>query len=313
MFSGVLALTSAAPAFAQPAPVSEATKDAARNSYRAAEMKLKEGNYALALQYYSQAESILPVPATKYKIALCHDRLGHAADALKWYQAFLDSGPPPKMADFVTDARARILALGQSVVGQIRVAVTPYNAPRLSVSVDGGPPQSVATALRASPGRHRLVVQADGFNPTVIDVDVTPGGVRDVPVQLVPGAVAQVPVGPQPVRTRRSNVPSYVLFGVTGVGAILGGVFGGLALGAKSSFNKHPFGDTTDANNEQTYARVSDASFGVAIVAGVTGLVLILTNRPQPVAGSVSPLGHRAFVTPYAGPNGGGLTGGLSF
>ena len=62
----------------------------------------------------------------------------------------------------------------------------------------------------------------------------------------------------------------------------------------------------------QTDAKVADAAFGVAIAAGVAGLVLILTN-PRQVSGAVTPPSHRAFVTPYAGPNGGGLTGGLSF
>ena len=88
VFSGLLALAGAAPALAQPGGVvTDAVKNDARNNYRAAELKLKEGNFALALQYYTAAENILPVPNTKYKIGLCNDRLGNSAEAVRWYQA----------------------------------------------------------------------------------------------------------------------------------------------------------------------------------------------------------------------------------
>jgi hypothetical protein len=322
VFTGILLAAAPGPAGAQPrAPVSEATKDAARNSYRAAELKFKEGNYGLALEYYMQAESILPVYATKYKIAVCNDRLNRAVEAMRWYQAFLDASPPEKVAADVADARARIVALGKTATGSFRLLVNPPNAPRLSASIDGGPPQSVASVLSAGPGRHRVVVQADGYGPTAVDVDVTPGAMLNVNVALAPaGAVVQPGPGPGPgqvVMVQRSNVPAYVLFGVTGVGVILGGVFGGMALSSKSAFNSHPRGDTSDANNEQTYAQVSDASFGVAIAAGVTGLILLLTNKPHAVAvgaaGEPAAPQNRAFLTPYAGPTGGGLTGGVTF
>ena len=87
-------------------------------------------------------------------------------------------------------------------------------------------------------------------------------------------------------------MPAIALLGVAGVGVVLGGIFGGMALSAKSSFNAHPRGNTSDADKEQLDARVADAAFGVAIAAGVTGIVLLIVNRPAPVAaGAASPMG----------------------
>lgn len=316
VFSGVLAATVAAPALAQPTgPVSEGTKDAARNNYRAAEMKFKEGNYTLALQYYTAAENILPVPATKYKIAVCNDRLGNTAEAVRWYQAFLAANPPAKMANEINDAQARVSALARAG-GRIRVLASPANAPGLSVSIDGGPPQPAGAPLNTTVGRHRVVIQAQGYNAMAVEIDVGPGEMRDVPISLTPGGGA-VPVGPgggDVVMVRRSNVPAYVLFGVAGAGVVLGGVFGGLALKAKGSFNDHPRGNTSDADAAERNAKIADASFGVGIAAAVVGVVLIATNRPRPVAaGSAEPLSRRAFFTPYAGPTGAGATAGLTF
>src|SRR5580700_7243478 len=132
VISSILAIGAAAPASAQPAgPVTQAEKDAARRNYRTAEQKLIEGNYAAALPYFEQAEAIVPIPATKYKIALCHDRLGHVGEAVHWYQVFLDASPPGTMADAIVEAQARLAALRRATTGQIRVSVTPADALRL--------------------------------------------------------------------------------------------------------------------------------------------------------------------------------------
>jgi hypothetical protein len=332
-FSGILLAAVAAPAAAQPkAPVTEQTKDSARNSYRAGELKFKEGNYSLALEYYMQAEAILPVWATKYKIAVCNDRLNRPAEAVKWYQAFLDANPPDKVAADITDARARIAVLGKAVAtstGSVQILVNPPNAPNLTASVDGGPPQAFTGSLTLSPGRHRVVVTAAGYGPATSDVDVTAGGAARVNVQLAPVAGGgqtgggqtgggqtgggqtgggQTGGGGTGEMVKRSNVPSYVLFGVTGVGAVLGGVFGAMALSSKNAFNSHPRGDNSDASAAQTNAHISTASFVVAGVAGVVGIILIATNKPHPATtGQPVPASKRAFVTPYAGPIGAGV------
>ncbi len=310
-----------APALAQPrGGVTEAAKSAAREHYKAGEARFAEGNYAAALPLYEQAEAIIPIWQTKYKIALCRDRLGQPAAAVRWYQTFLeaarDANPSEKLAVAVADAKGRLAAISgppPSQTGQVRVSIVPANAPRLMVVVDNNPAQQGA-AVSVSPGHHRIVAQADGFSPAAAEIDVAPGEAKEIRIALspaagqVPGVIQPgVPLGPdQTVSTRRSNVPSYVLFGLTGVGVAVGAAFGVVALNDKSSFNANP--TFSGADKEKRDALIADVAFGTAIVCAVTGVVLLVTNRgPAPNSAL------HTFVSPYAGPTGGGAVGGFTF
>jgi hypothetical protein len=112
-------------------------------------------------------------------------------------------------------------------------------------------------------------------------------------------------------------VPAYVTLGLAGAGVVVGAVFGGLALQSKSNFNKSHTTDNADTTDRN--ALISDMSFAVALTFGVTGAVLLLSNdAPEPAAkAALHPTKKksavRGFVTPYAGPNGGGAVGVLSF
>jgi hypothetical protein len=332
--AGILALGVASPAFAQPnGPVTAAAKAEARRDYKSAEAKFAIGDYKGALRQYEAAEAVVPVPQTKYKIAVCHDKLLHVADAARWYQVFLDSVPADKaekLADSMADARARLSAL-KNAPGQVRLVVSPPSA-RLTVSVDGSAPIAVGAgpqgvpALSLPPGHHRLVLQADGYDPVAAELDVGPADAKDVRLTLNtsrPGVVATLPppvgapppvVGPPiaapppiPPPHRRSNIPAYVLLGAAGAGIVVGTSFGVIALKDKSNFNQHP--TTNGADTTHTHALISDVSFGVATALGVTGLVLLLTNLGPSQPATTG----RTFLTPYGGPTGGGLVGGLSF
>ena len=319
--SGMLALASAPVALAQP---TTAAKEAARKDYKAGEAKFAQAQYAAALKLYEAAEATVPIPQTKYKIAVCRDKLGQVPDAIRWYQTFLDSVPPEKaakLADLITDAKGRLQAL-QMTPALVRLVVTPPTA-KLSVGIDGGPFQSAGPTVALAPGHHRLVFQADGFDGNAAEVDVAPADAKELKVTLQatkPGAVAAAPPPPPgqaaPAQAsaappadaphRRSNVPGYVLIGVAGAGIVVGSAFGAIALSDKSSFNQKP--TLASANNERTHAMISDISFIVAGALGITGIVLVVTNLPK--AGETT---GRAYITPYAGPTGAGATAGLSF
>jgi hypothetical protein len=320
--SGLLALTGTAPALAQRGGATETTKDAARERYRAAEEKFKAGNWAAAAELYKQAEDILPVPMTKYKIAVCRDRLGQTAEAIRWYQDFLAFNPAGKMQSEAAEASARIAQLRSKGPGQLRIAVSPPNAPQLVYVIDGGQPQYASPAISLGPGHHRVVVQAQGFDPQTVEVDIGANEAKSVSVVLNPATavrVGSVPGGPGgPVEgtvyvRRRSNVPAFVLLGVAGAGAVAGGVLGGLAVKAKNDFNANP--TNAGADKTQHLAMGADISFGIALAAAVTGVVLIATNPAVPQeAASLARAPERAFfVTPYAGPTGGGAALGLAF
>jgi hypothetical protein len=322
---GALVLAHAEPAVAQ---VSDAAKQLARKNYKAGEAKFANGQYAEALELYEQAEATIPVPQTKFKIAACNDKLGRNVEAARWYQLFLDNVPPDKADKLAADiavARGRIAQLRSGAQAQVRVVFAPTTA-RVLVSVDGGAPQVVSGQMGLPPGHHQLTFQADGYDPFATTLDVGPSDSKEIRFALQPRRVAGpavVAVLPPPVVVaptstdalppavppphRRSNVPSYVLFGATGVGIIVGSAFGVIALQNKNSFNAHP--TSSEADTTHTHALISDVSFAIAGALGVTGIVLLVTNLPSRQQDSVG----RAFFTPYAGPTGAGATAGLSF
>ncbi len=182
VIAGLAVLGGPASALAQPA-VSAVEREAARQNYKEASLKFERGDYAGAVSLFEQAEAIAPIWQTKFKIAVCRDKLGQAAEAIRWYRAFLDSNPPAKLASSVAEAQARLAELKPAVAapprptvtvaqpGQLQFAISPANAPRLSFSIDNGAAQPFAAAVNLPPGHHRVVIQADGFNPTAAELD----------------------------------------------------------------------------------------------------------------------------------------------
>jgi len=104
-----------------------------------------------------------------------------------------------------------------------------------------------------------------------------------------------------------------VLFGVAGAGAVVGAVFGGQALGAKSDFNKAH--TRANADREQRDARISDIALFSALGVAVVGTVLLFVPRSPPDAAGARTTGAglQGFVAPYVGPTGGGATGVFTF
>jgi hypothetical protein len=357
MVSGMVAFGYAAPAFAQPKPtkspkaapapkpLTEAQKKAAaKKAYKAGEAAFKDGKYREALDAYKAADDILPVPTTKYKIAISRDKLGQVVEAAAAYQVYLDTSPDPvKNADKIGESTARLAEL-KKTPGKLRFLVTPATAPKLAVSVDGAPSQPAASlptevagvktdaaptpyrVVVLPPGHHRLAFTADGYDPAAIEADVPFARAKDVAVTLnltppppppppPPVAVAPPPPPPPPPPSPRSNVPAYVTLGLAGAGVVVGTAFGILALQSKSNFNSNH--TTANADTTDRDALISDMSFAVALTFGVTGAVLLLSNdSPEPAKAAQTngqKTGLRGFVTPYAGPNGGGAVGVLKF
>jgi glycerol uptake facilitator-like aquaporin len=98
----------------------------------------------------------------------------------------------------------------------------------------------------------------------------------------------------------------------------VGTVFGVIALGDKSDFDKNP--TTKTADDGDTHSLIADMAFGVAITFGVTSAVLFLTKdepaanpNPGSTAKAVAPRtassgrDKMTFVpTPFVGPHSGG-------
>jgi hypothetical protein len=330
-------------------------KDEAKKAYKSGEAKLDKGDFEAALVCYKLAEAYIPGGMPKYKIASVLDKLGKVTEAVAAYEAFLGamaSPPEDKFKEKVAEATTRRDAL-KATPSKVKLAVAPAGLPNQKIALDGMP--QAGAELTVPPGKHTITVTADGYDALTQPLEIGYAETRDVSVTLnktpepvvtaaptatatatavavatvTATATATAPVMPP---EQRSNVPAYVTLGLAGAGAIVGGIFGGMALGSKGDFDKLADSGTattkqlTDkADETDRNALIADMSFAVALTFGVTGAVLLLSDS-SPAAPAKTGAGPkktttkksattlpRGFIAPYATPQGAGAAARFTF
>jgi len=64
-------------------------RDQAKKHYAAGDARWKAGDYRGAIVEFEAADALAPSPVLSYNVALCHDKLGNTAEALKHYREYL--------------------------------------------------------------------------------------------------------------------------------------------------------------------------------------------------------------------------------
>jgi len=295
-------------------PDEEPKRAEARKKYAEGETKFQAGDYDAAYAAYKAANDAVPASQALYKMALCLDKLDKSNEAVTAYGAFLASNPPPAMEAKVTEAQGRVADLKKKVPIIVKVASDPAGA---SVYLDGVVQMGTTPMeVKATPGKHKVRVTSPGYDAFEKDLDLEPGASdttidavlpKNIPIAEAPPAPPPPPKSaekpPELPPERRSNVAAYVVLGVAGAGAIVGGIFGVKALQEKSDFDGGEK-TTAKADSVEKNALIADMALGAALTLGVTGTVLLLTNsgsesaaRPaSPTAFQIAPLlsPHRA-------------------
>lgn len=321
---GLSALSATPRAIAQPA-TSEAdtsggsARDEARAAFAEGQAAYAAGDYAAAEAHFAKADALVPSVQAKYWRAMSLDRMGKTANALELFNALLatpaheDLGP-----ERVAQVRQRVAELSQAPA-DFTLTTSP---PGATVDVNGMKQQSTTPlVLRLAAGRHRVTVEAPGYAPQVLELDVAPGERVERNVVLAPttAAVPALPPESQPppavaVPTERSRAPAYVTLGIAGASAVVGTIFGIRALSDKSDFDDRPTSGRADSVERN--ALIADMAFGVALTLGITGVVLLVADDgPSDVAHEPSERlqAGQLRVAPYITPNGAGAGASLSF
>jgi hypothetical protein len=301
-------------------PLTEAQKKTeAKKAFEEGGKKFDAGDYAAAYDEFKKADDLVPGAVPKFRMAEAVDKQGDVPGAMKAYQAFLDSNPAKeKFQSRIDLANQRLDALKKSPA-DVKVTVTPPNA---TLSVDGTAQKD--NPLHVTPGKHVVSAKADGFSEATSDVEVGPGEKKEISLTLQPkpAEVAKTPTTPTTPATptkpekpeaphKPSKIPAIITLSLAGAGAVVGAVFGGLALKSKSDFNKTPTQDLYDQTERN--ALIADMSFGVAITFGVTGIVLLVTSNSEE-APEKKASNHIHFgAAPWASPHGGGAVGVVTF
>jgi hypothetical protein len=277
---------------AQEAPSAEVPEtNEARSLFQAGVADYEAGRYGEALGEFEQAFRLKPHPAVQVNIANCYDRLKRPVDAVEHFEAFLASG------EGSVDQRAEVqIALAElsKQIGMLSLHITPTTA---HINLDDG------GELRhdghwVSPGRHHLEISSPGYESAVRDIDVRPGEVAEVRVDLAREASAHAPkdtTTPAPAAVpatlpleppRASSgaglaTDVWVSGGATFVLGITAAVTGQLALAANREFDtnliavRNPM--LTEFQRAGAWARGVDAANRAETLAAATDVLLVLT------------------------------------
>jgi hypothetical protein len=270
---------------AQDAPVAAdaEARERSRAAFRKGVAQLRAQDWVAARASFETAWSSYPHPSILLNLGIARLRTDDPVRAEQDLVRFLseDVGASP---DELSGAR-EALAEARTKVGTLRVLVAPSAA---RVVIDGKAVETVRRAdpglsgivaeVRAKPGKHSIVVEAEGFTSSRRDVDLSARAEAVVKITLVAiAAVTPVPAA----ETRTRTIVGWSLVGLAGAGLIAGGV---TALRAKSLSND--YGDSTSPKFQEhsvksegiAFRSAADISLGIAIVSAAVGVVLLFTD-----------------------------------
>lgn len=280
-------MTSAVPreAHADEPPVSAAdaeSRERSRTAFRKGVAQLRAQDWGAARASFEIAWGLYPHPSILLNLGIARLRTDDPVRAEQDLVRFL-SEDVGASADELASAR-EALAEVRTKLGTLRVTVAPAAA---RVSVDGKAVETVRRAdpgsaavvaeLRTKPGRHAVAVEAEGHTPEKRDVDVVAKGEAAVSITLAAVDTKKPPESGPPTRT----IIGWSLVGLGGAALITAGI---TALRAKTLSNEYsdPQGDRyldADARSEGiTFRTAADVALGVALVSGVTAVILLLTD-----------------------------------
>jgi hypothetical protein len=218
--------------------------------------------------------------------ALVERNLGRIASAVRDLRALAIAAaedPRPERREWATLAREEIAILLPRVP-RLRVGVPSPPPPDLEIRVDGLPLIAAAwnTFVEVDPGRHVITANAEKRMLMTRELVLEAGGEARVEVASGAPDAAVAPSrdgdrGPPP---RRNLTPPTVVIAVGAASAVVGLVFGGLAI--------KTHGDVCDERNlcepdgldrGRSYATVANVLVGAGLVTAAAGVVWYLLER----------------------------------
>ncbi|HEX7453409.1 MAG TPA: hypothetical protein VF294_14040 [Polyangiaceae bacterium] len=300
----------AASALADPSAEDRATaRSLAAEGYQALQTK----DYSTAVDRFSRADALVHAPTLMIDWARSLVGLGKLVEAQERYEQIIregvDAKAPKSWQRALTDATSEVAEIKPRLAW---VTITVNGSTDARVTIDGTavPPAAIGVRRAVNPGARMVRATATGFLPQKLPLDLAEGaeGSADFNLEPDPDAVVK-PVAP-PVQDApaeaRAHDPTltYVAFGVGGVGLLVGGVTGALALGKRSTLSNvcHSNGDcrSQDAStlsSYHTFGTISGIGFGVGLAGVGAGVALWLMNRDAAPA----PAEHSLVIKPYVG------------
>lgn len=223
---------------------------------------------------------------THLDAGLRHYESRQYADAAREFQAAFDIRPEPDLLYNVARSYERGVMRREAIDAYARFLELPGTTSEMR--------QRALAARNSLESELRAIEQRDQAQQTTTETET------ETPAESNDATTAPPPPPPEPSPLRPTG---FALIGVGAAVAVVGGVFGGLALSANSDFE-----DATDRAEQlelrddvNRNALLADVFVGVGVGVAVVGVILAIVGKPD-TADQPS-----ASITPTVGRDGAGL------
>ncbi len=330
---------SAAPAAAQ----TDADKATARQLGIEAQEALDKKDFKTAEDRFRRADQLFRAPTLALGLARALSANGKYVAAQETYNRIIrdgaPAGSPPAFVKAVEDAKAEVTAVSAKI-GSVVITVTGAENPKITLDDQPFPAAALGVKRPVDPGAHVVRASADGYKPAEVRVTVGEAGSANATLTLEKDAnavaAAAVPAAgpagappnadqgstPPPISTEGGSLNKplgFVALGVGGVGLVVGGITGFIALGKHADLEKACPGGVCQADKKDEVSRyrsmgtISTIGFVVGAVGVAAGTVLLLTAPSGAKAASVRvpyvAKGARPEISPYVGATSVGALG----
>lgn len=290
--------------------------DEAKQHLEAATQLYDENNFRGALAELQRAYELAPSYKILFNIGQVDMELQDYAGALRAYSRYLSEGGPDVPAERGKQVRADVERL-RGRIGKIEVQTAAGAEVLIDDVAVGFAPLPEPVAVNA--GRHKVTVHIAGKDPVsrIYDVagrqEISAAIANDAAAPIAPAAPV-APAAPAAVDAsapRRSKLPLYVSWGVTGALGLTTGVLGLVARSAnndlanlRGSFGVTPAQLVAQSDSVRHDALLTDLALGATLAsAGVAAYVTFIWMKHG------DPPERARTVQVHAGPGSISLTG----
>ncbi len=139
----------------------------------------KKGKYAEALAEMRKANAAIPIPATIFNMARCYQEMGQYAEAVEYFQQYMEEGDNKKKLKKTEAALAELIP---KAFGSVEVTCRPAGSKVEIAGVGAGPCPYVKEQVRA--GKWTMVTSATDHTRVRQELTVKPGERSRVSVTL---------------------------------------------------------------------------------------------------------------------------------
>jgi hypothetical protein len=313
-FAALAVLCMASSRVARAQEVSSGSSVAAQALFDEAKRLIQQGDAAAACPKLEESERLEPGIGTKLNLANCYEKVGRTASAWILYLEVESDTKRNGQVERQTMAHNRAAAL-QPKLSHVTINVPPASrVPGLVVERDGVAVGAAQWGLSipVDPGAHTVKAHApskkDWESTLNVAADASAQALSVPELENAPVTQQTPTTAPRPLN-RGLRTGAYVSFGVSGVGAVLGTVFGLRAISKNNASNSSDNcrGDTCLAsgtslrNDARSAGTLSTVAFAVSGAALATGVVLFFVSSKRGEAPATSPLSAGAFATQNGG------------